>query len=100
MRVQPALDNERQPIVQDRYLFVAPLVERREPREWSELGRLLLVIEDGDARVIERWRPGDERPEVLGDRIEWRGDPAQEPLTIDFPALFGRAAPGTDAPGA
>lgn len=101
-------------------LFVAPLVAGREPRDWNELGRLLLVIEvlspstaradrltkrdryrragipeywivDGDARVIERWRPGDERPEVLGERIEWRADPAQEPLTIDLPTLFGKS---------
>src|SRR6185312_12215292 len=74
-------------------LFVIPLVEGRRPRSREEVGRLLLVIEilsrstaradrtvkrqkyqgegvpeywivDGDARLVERWRPADDRPEV------------------------------------
>lgn len=46
-------------------------------------------IVDLDARLIERWRPGDTRPEIQDDRIAWQaGDlPA---LTIDLAALFTR----------
>jgi hypothetical protein len=39
-----------------------------------------------DARLIERWRPGDARPELLTERLEWRPDVAQPTLTIDLPA--------------
>ena len=99
-------------------LFVVPLDEGRRMREWSEIrGRLLLAVEvlspstaradrhlkrrryqraaipeywivDLDARLLERWRPEDERPEVLADRIEWQPSGATEPLTIELPPLF------------
>jgi hypothetical protein len=39
-------------------------------------------VVDLDARLIERWRPDDERPEILSERIEWTG-PA-----INLAALF------------
>src|SRR2546422_6517563 len=29
-------------------------------------------IVDLDARLVERWRPDDERPEILRERLEWR----------------------------
>jgi hypothetical protein len=39
-------------------------------------------VVDLDARLIERWRPDDARPEILTDRIEWAG------LAIGLEALF------------
>jgi Uma2 family endonuclease len=98
-------------------LFVVPLVAGRSPRSWTEAGRLLLVVEvlspstaradrvrkralyarervpqywivDVDARVIERWRPDDERPEILTERLEWQPDPGRPPLTIDLVDYF------------
>src|SRR3989441_7925576 len=30
-------------------------------------------IVDLDARLVERWRPDDERPEILRERLGWRG---------------------------
>lgn len=98
-------------------LFVVPLVEGRPPRTWEEAGRLLLAVEvlspssaradrivkrrlyqregvpeywivDADARLVERWRPEDERPELLTETIEWRPDPARPPLVIDLAAYF------------
>ena len=101
-------------------LFVVPLVEGRKPRSSKEAGRLLLAVEvlspgtmrhdryrkrpryqeeqvaecwivDGDARVVERWRPGDELPEVLQETLSWQPDPAHLPLTIDLPATFSEA---------
>ena len=41
-------------------------------------------IVDLDARLVERWRPGDTRPEILGDRIVWQADGAGEPMTIEL----------------
>jgi Uma2 family endonuclease len=94
-------------------LFVAPLVAGRRPTTWAEAGRPLLVAEvlspgtartdrerkrelfqargvpeywivNPDARVFERWRPGDAQAEILAERIEWQPDPRHEPLVIDL----------------
>ena len=94
-------------------LFVAPLVEGHAPRSFDEVGRLLLVVEvlspttarwdrrdkrqlyqeqdvaeywvlDADAAVVERWRPDDERPEVLAEHIEWHPAGAAAPLDLDI----------------
>jgi hypothetical protein len=37
---------------------------------------------------VERWRPLDERPEIVDDRLTWQPDGATEPLEIDLPQLF------------
>jgi Uma2 family endonuclease len=97
--------------------FVVPLVGGRKPASWDEVGRLLLVIEalspstaradrhvkrrlyqrervpeywivDVDARLIERWRPADERPEIVAERLEWQPDSAIPALVIDLPEYF------------
>ena len=98
-------------------VFVTPRVAGRRPRRWSEIKMLLLALEvlspstrradryvkrrlfqrvgvpeywivDADTRVVERWRPGDERPEILSDTIVWNPAGAPEPLVIDLPAYF------------
>ena len=46
-------------------------------------------IVDADSWVIERWRPGDQRPEVLSQRLDWQCAGAETPLTIDLPSFFG-----------
>lgn len=100
-------------------VFVAGLVAGRRPRGWADIERLLLAIEvlspstaradrtvkrrlfqrarvpeywivDLEARLVERWRPGDERPEILTERLEWVPEPGVEPLTIDLPEFFAR----------
>jgi len=45
-------------------------------------------IVDLDARVVERWRPGDRRPEVLEEKLEWRPESSVPPLSLDLPAFF------------
>ena len=45
-------------------------------------------IVDCDARCIERWRPADERPEVLTERISWQPDGARAPLVDELPEFF------------
>jgi Uma2 family endonuclease len=101
-------------------LFVVPLVSGKKPRVWEDVRELLLVIEvlspstarldrrvkreryqregvpeywivDVDARLVERWRPGDERPEVISGTIEWKPLAASTPLVIDLNDLFARA---------
>ncbi len=100
-------------------VFVEGLVGGRPTREWNAGAPLLLVVEvlspstaradrtikrrrfqragipedgivDTDARTVERWRPADERPEVLSERLEWLPAGAAEPLVLDLPLLFAR----------
>ena len=100
-------------------LFVVPLVGGRPPRTWEEAGRLLLAVEvlspstaradrqvkrrlyqqqgvpeywivDVDARLVERWRPVDERPELLGEELVWRPDLEHPPLVIELPTYFAK----------
>ena len=46
-------------------------------------------IVDIDAQVVERWRPSDERPEVLDAELTWSPRDAYAPLVISLPELFG-----------
>lgn len=45
-------------------------------------------IVDLDARVFERWRPDDDRPEILSALVEWMPEAARAPFTLDLPAYF------------
>ena len=99
-------------------VFVAPPgPSGRRVREWSEIRGLLLAVEvlspssaradrqakrrlyqeegvpeywivDLDARVVERWRPGDERPEIVAGTLTWQPDPSTAPLQLDVGVLF------------
>jgi Uma2 family endonuclease len=98
-------------------VFVVPMPGGRAPRVWNEYGIPLLVVEilspssarhdritkrrryqrtgvseywvvDLDARAVERWRPGDARPEVLDEVLIWQPNPAVPPLSILLPELF------------
>ena len=100
-------------------LFVVPLVNGAPMRAWTEVGRLLLVVEvlspsteltdrgrkrilyrekavpeywivDTDERTIERWRLDDSPVELLTASIQWQPDPDVPPLTIDLPGFFDR----------
>jgi len=98
-------------------VFVVPLKDGRRIRSWKEVTTLLLSAEvisqstaradrgekrrivqdedvpeywivDLDARIFERWRPGDERPEILIDRFQWQPEPTVVPLVIDLHEYF------------
>lgn len=47
-------------------------------------------IVDTDARVIERWRPGDERPEIVSGRLTWSPDGGAEPFVLDLDVFFSQ----------
>ena len=46
-------------------------------------------IVDIDARVVERWRTGDQRPEIVDGTLEWYLS-AGVTGSIDLPRLFER----------
>lgn len=104
-------------LVQPDLFVVPPNDDGSRPRDWHEVTRLLLAIEvlspstaredrgrkrrlfarvgvpeywiaDVDQRVIERWRPADELPELCNRTLAWRPPGAAEPLVIDVARLF------------
>ncbi len=101
-------------------LFVTPADTEKPIRGWTDITRLLLAVEivspgsarfdrqlkrrryqragtpeywivDPDARLVERWRPEDSRPEVLGEILSWQPDPGAAPLEIELVSLFAEA---------
>jgi Uma2 family endonuclease len=45
-------------------------------------------IVDPDARLVEVWHPGDDRPEIVTHVLRWRVAPDAEELVIDVLELF------------
>ena len=45
-------------------------------------------VVDHEAGVVEVWHPGDERPDIIADRLTWRAGPGMPELTIDLMTLF------------
>ena len=45
-------------------------------------------IVDPDARLLERWRPGDDRPEISAERFVWLPNADVPPFTIDIETFF------------
>jgi len=45
-------------------------------------------IVDADARLVEVWHPGDDRPEIVTDVLRWRVAPDVEEFMIDLKDLF------------
>lgn len=100
-------------------LFVVPLVEGKKPRTFEDARSILLAVEvlspstarmdrvtkralyqrfnvaeywiiDADSRLVERWRPGDTRPEVLSEFIEWQPSPRVPAFRLDLVDFFAR----------
>jgi Mrp family chromosome partitioning ATPase/Uma2 family endonuclease len=97
-------------------LYVVPLVDGRRPRTDEERGHPLLFIEilspstarfdrvvkrgryqragieywivDLDSRLIERWLPGDERPSIHAERVEWQPVGVETPFVIALEPFF------------
>jgi Uma2 family endonuclease len=45
-------------------------------------------IVDQESWIVERWRPDDERPEILDESLAWLPVGATSALVIDLPSLF------------
>ncbi len=100
-------------------LFAIPW-RSRPPQDWTESRDLILAVEvlspgsgradrhkkrhiyqsqgvaeywimDPDARLVERWRPSDQRPEVIADLLDWTPVAGGPTLSIDLPGLFREA---------
>jgi len=97
-------------------VYVAPLVAGRQPGRTEDVTHLMVAVEvlspgtadydreekrrlyqqhadeywivDLDARRIERWRPVDTHPEIVGASLEWHPAGASEPLVLDLPLFF------------
>ena len=67
-------------------------------RRYQRAGVAEYWIVDLDARVIERWRPGDERPEVLADRLRWSPGGGLS-VEIDVEGFFARLWQDSPTPG-
>jgi Uma2 family endonuclease len=97
-------------------VYVLPLVDGRRPRIAEEIGFPLLFVEvlspstarydrvvkrgryqrygvehwivDLEARLVERWLPASERPEILTESIHWMPDGAATALVLALEPLF------------
>src|SRR6267378_3900665 len=45
-------------------------------------------IVDVDARIVERWRATDERPEIVTTSLRWHPEPSTARFELDLPAFF------------
>jgi Uma2 family endonuclease len=50
-------------------------------------------ILDEQSMTIERWRPDDDRPEVISDEFVWHPAGAREPFTLSLPEFFRGVLP-------
>jgi Uma2 family endonuclease len=64
-------------------------VRKRTTYQEERVDELWLI--DPDSELAERWRPDDERPEILTERLVWKPTDAESPLSIDLVALFTEA---------
>ena len=59
-----------------------PHYQRNVPEYW---------IVDLDARVVERWRPGDTRPEIIDGTLVWHPAGATTPFELPLGPMFAKA---------
>jgi Uma2 family endonuclease len=56
-----------------------PLYQRHVPDYW---------IVDLDARLIERWTPSDDRPELITETLSWHPSGTTAAFTLELPTYF------------
>ena len=98
-------------------LFIFELPGGRRPERWKDITTILLAVEvlspstaradrlikrrryqrqgipeywivDLDSRLVERWRPGEDRPEVISGVLSWRVSDSSAPFELDLPTFF------------
>lgn len=112
------LELDRHTLVQPD-VFVVPLVDGKRAQSQEAAGHPLLFVEvlspstarhdrvikrdryqrynveywiaDLDARLVERWTPQSDRPEMVSGSISWHPAGATVAITIDLDALFAEA---------
>lgn len=94
----PPIDGRRAPL-EDPVTRVLIAVEVLSPssarfdrvikrRLYQDIGVMEYWLVDPDAQTIERWRPGDARPEILDTEIIWHAAEVDESFALDIHALF------------
>lgn len=58
-----------------------PGYQRNVPEYW---------IVDVDSRLVERWRPADERPEIITQMLTWHPERALSAMELDLGVFFAR----------
>ena len=61
-------------------------VDKRSRYQEERVEELWLV--DPESELVERWRPDDERPEILAKTLTWQPVGSDASLSIDLVALF------------
>ena len=56
---------------------------------YQRVGVAIYWIVDLDARLVEVWTPGAERPMIADRELVWQPDQAPEPLVVDLGEFFG-----------
>lgn len=104
-------------------VLVLPRTSERPPRDWKSAGLPILAIEvlspstrsrdrivkrlryqragiaeywivDFESRLVERWRPADERPEIMTATLRWHPAGASAPLDIGLAPIFDAVSDG------
>ena len=50
-------------------------------------------IIDPVSQTVERWRPDDDRPELIAERLLWHPEGASEPFELDLVEFFANVTP-------
>ena len=67
-------------------------VDRGRKREfYQRAGVHEYWIVDHAARLVERWRPSEARPEIISGTLTWHPEGAAARLEIDVPSIFTEA---------
>ena len=72
------------PLATPRYELVDGVVKR--PRYQEHIPEYWIF--DLDARLVERWRSREERPEIVVQALEWHLSGATEPFRLALPEYF------------
>ncbi|MGH7561393.1 MAG: Uma2 family endonuclease [Gemmatimonadales bacterium] len=115
-------------IAQPDLFVIPPRPDGSRPARWEDFAIPLLVVEvlspstapadritkrrryqrtrvpeywvvDRYAQVVERWRPGEERPEILDERLVWEPVAGVPPLVIDLAEMFRDVPREAEGPG-
>jgi Uma2 family endonuclease len=74
--------------------ILSPMTARSDRQAKRQLYQRERIAEywivDLEARLVERWRPEDERPEILVETLTWSPASAPEPFVMPLPEYFAR----------